>query len=420
MNAIINFITGRKSAWVTLLLGLVFAALAFGPLAAKSSETNPGIGLPASTESVIVNEKLAELPGADSTAAVIVYAADQAMTAEQKLWVQGTFDQQAQSFVGGAGDKFAEFSNVEVMGKKFVPPAQLSNDEATAVITVPLEKSEKTEVITERVKDLRAIAKDGMPAGLTAYVTGPEGFQADLAGVFAGADGLLLAATGSVVIVLLLITYRSPILWIIPLAVVGVADQMAAKLAPSVAGWFGITPDASVTGILSVLVFGAGTNYALLLIARYREELLSIENRNEAMRKALRGAGPAIIASGSTVTLALLTLTFAALEGNRSLGIVCATGVVIAMISALAVLPAALVVFPRWVFWPITPKMGGVNKSDNGLWAKLGKGVSKKPVVVSIIGFILLGALATGAAGIQVGLSSTDRFLKTPEAVVGQ
>jgi putative drug exporter of the RND superfamily len=217
-----------------------------------------------------------------------------------------------------------------------------------------------------------------------------------------------------------LITYRSPILWIIPLAVVGVADQMAAKLAPSVAGWFDITPDASVTGILSVLVFGAGTNYALLLIARYREELLSIENRNEAMRKALRGAGPAIIASGSTVTLALLTLTFAALEGNRSLGIVCATGVVIAMISALAVLPAALVVFPRWVFWPITPKMGGVNKSDNGLWAKLGKGVSKKPVVVSIVGFILLGALATGAAGIQVGLSSTDRFLKTPEAVVGQ
>jgi putative drug exporter of the RND superfamily len=179
VNAIINFITGRKSAWVTLLLGLVFAALAFGPLAAKSSETNPGIGLPASTESVIVNEKLAELPGADSTAAVIVYAADQAMTAEQKLWVQGTFDQQAQSFVGGAGDRFAEFSNVEVMGKKFVPPAQLSNDEATAVITVPLEKSEKTEVITERVKDLRAIAKDGMPAGLTAYVTGPEGFQAD-------------------------------------------------------------------------------------------------------------------------------------------------------------------------------------------------------------------------------------------------
>ena len=420
MNAIINLITGRKSAWVTLLIGLVFAGLAFGPLAAKSSETNPGIGLPDTTESVIVNEKLADLPGADSTAAVIVYAAEKAMTAEQKLWVQGTFDQQSQMFTGGANAKFTEFTNLEVQGKKFVPPAQLSNDGATAVITVPLEKSDATEVITERVKELRAVAKEGMPAGLTAYVTGPEGFQADIAGVFAGADGLLLAATGSVVIVLLLITYRSPILWIVPLAVVGVADQMAAKLAPNVAGWFDITPDASVTGILSVLVFGAGTNYALLLIARYREELLSVESRNEAMRKALRGAGPAIIASGSTVTLALLTLSFAALEGNRSLGIVCATGIVIAMISALVVLPAALVVFPRWVFWPITPKLGGRNKSDTGLWAKLGKGVSKNPIPVSIAGFVILAALATGASGIQVGLSSTDRFLKTPEAVVGQ
>ena len=117
MNAIINFITGRKSAWVTLLIGLVFAGLAFGPLAAKSSETNPGIGLPDTTESVIVNEKLADLPGADSTAAVIVYAAEKAMTAEQKLWVQGAFDQQSQMFTGGANAKFTEFTNLEVQGK---------------------------------------------------------------------------------------------------------------------------------------------------------------------------------------------------------------------------------------------------------------------------------------------------------------
>jgi RND superfamily putative drug exporter len=190
-------------------------------------------------------------------------------------------------------------------------------------------------------------------------------------------------------------------------------------LARQVANLFGITPDASVTGILSVLVFGAGTNYALLLIARYREELLGIEDRHEAMAKALRGAGPAIIASGGTVTLALLTLTFADLAGNRALGIVCATGVVIAMISALAVLPAALVVFGRGLFWPFVPKFGGVNKSDSGLWAKLGRGVSKKPVAVSVIGVLILGALAAGAGGIQVGLSSSDRFLKTPEAVVG-
>ncbi len=148
--------------------------------------------------------------------------------------------------------------------------------------------------------------------------------------------------------------------------------------------------------------------------------MLLREDRHVAMAKAVRGAGPAIIASGSTVTLALLTLSFADLAGNRALGLTCAVGIVIAMIAALGVLPAALVVFGRGLFWPFVPRFGGINKSDSGLWAKLAKGVSKRPVSVSILGVLILGGLASGVSGIQVGLASTDRFLKTPEAVVGQ
>jgi RND superfamily putative drug exporter len=420
MSGLINFITGRKSAWVTLLIGLFFAVLAFGPLRAATAETQPGVGLPADTQSVIVDEKLAELPGSDSTAAVIVYASESELTDSQVKWLQGEFDPGSQMLVGGANEKFLEFSNAKVGTDAFVPPAGISEDKTTAVITVPMEKTLLTEEITERVLEIRTIAKEGAPAGLDVYVTGPEGFQADLAGVFAGADFTLLLSTVVVVAVLLLVTYRSPTLWLVPLIVVGVADGMAGQLARQVAALFDITPDASVTGILSVLVFGAGTNYALLLIARYREELLTSEDRHVGMAKALRGAGPAIIASGSTVTLALLTLSFADLAGNRALGIVCATGVVIAMISALVVLPAALVVFGRGLFWPFVPKFGGTNKSDNGLWAKLGRGVSKKPLAVSILGVLVLGGLASGVGGIQVGLASTDQFLKTPEAVVGQ
>ncbi len=420
MSGFINFITGRKSAWVTLLIGLFFAILAFGPLRAASTELNPGVGLPADTESVIVDEKLATLPGSDSTAAVIVYASDSELTKAQTQWLQGEFDPMTQLPTGGANEKFLEFTNAEFNDAKFVPPASISEDKTTAVITVPMEKTDATEEITSRIEKIREIAKEDIPAGLEVYVTGPEGFSADLSGVFAGADFTLLLSTVVVVAVLLLITYRSPTLWLVPLLVVGTADGMAGQLARQVAKLFGITPDGSVTGILSVLVFGAGTNYALLLIARYREELLSTEDRHEAMAKAVRGAGPAIIASGSTVTLALLTLAFADLAGNRALGIVCAVGIVIAMIAALCVLPAALVVFGRGLFWPFVPKFGGVNKSDSGLWAKLGRGVSKKPVAVSVLGVLILGGLASGVGGIQVGLASTDRFLKTPEAVVGQ
>ena len=254
---------------------------------------------------------------------------------------------------------------------------------------------------------------------MVTYVTGPEGFQVDLAGVFAGADFTLILATVVIVILLLLVTYRSPVLWIVPLAVVGTADGMAGQIGRNVASFFGITADGSVTGILSVLVFGAGTNYALLLIARYREELMICEDRHEAMAKALKGAGPAIIASGGTVTLALLTLSFAELGGNRALGIVCASGVVVAMIAALGVLPAAIVVFGRGLFWPFVPRFGDVNKAETGWWARLGTRVSKRPVTVAIVGVAILGALTIGGNGVTIGIPETEQFRVKPEAVTG-
>ena len=206
----------------------------------------------------------------------------------------------------------------------------------------------------------------------------------------------LLLTTVIVVAVLLLVTYRSPWLWLVPLVVVGLADGIAGIVATRVAAAAGIPLDASVTGILSVLVFGAGTNYALLLIARYRDELRVIEDRRVAMAAALRGAGPAIIASGSTVVLSLLTLVFAQLEGNRALGIACATGVVIAMLFALWVLPAALVLFGRGLFWPYVPKFGSEGSAERGVWHRLGLLVSRKPVAVAIAGAVL-GGLASPA-----------------------
>jgi RND superfamily putative drug exporter len=420
MNSVIKFIAGRRGAWVTLLLGLMFAGLAFGPLAGAKTDAAPGVGLPSNNETVLVDEALKTLPGADSTAALIVYHSETTFTDAQKAWLQGSFDVKTQQLVGGANDKFLKFTNLKVMGKAFVPPATISKAGSTAIITVPLAKSDQVQVVGDRVKEMRSIAKDGLPAGLTAYVTGPEGFQADIANVFAGADFKLLGATALVVILLLLITYRSPTLWLVPLLVVGTVDGMSGGVVRSLASWLGISLDGSITGILSVLVFGAGTDYALLLISRYREELLQFKNKNEAMARALREAAPAILASGTTVILALLTLNFAELEGTRALGIACATGVFLAMVAALTVLPAALVVFGRWIFWPLTPKFGGINKSDNGLWAKLGRGVSRKPVIVAVVGFILLGAMASGASGLQIGLSATDRFLAKPEAVAGQ
>jgi putative drug exporter of the RND superfamily len=421
LNAISSFITGRKTSWVTLLIGLIFAVLAFGPLAAGESDNAPTDGLPANNETVLVNKALEGLPGQDGTVAVVVYSSDSVFSDTQKLWITGSFDPMTQSFVDGAGDKFLDYSSAEINGAAFVPPAQVSDDGKVAVITVPLPEFEEVAERADRMAEMREIAKEGMPAGLTVYITGPEGFQVDIAGVFAGANFTLLLATVVIVAFLLLVTYRSPVLWLVPLIVIGTADGMAAQLAPQLSSIFLGTPaDGSITGILSVLVFGAGTNYALLLIARYREELLLNEDRHQAMNKALRGITPAVLASGGTVALALLTLLFAELGGNRSLGLVVAGGIVMAMFAALVVLPAAIVVFGRGLFWPFIPKFGGVNKSDKGLWAKLGRGVSKRPVVVSIAGFAILAILTLGSGGVKVGLSSTEQFRVAPEAVTGQ
>ncbi|MCF8550175.1 MAG: MMPL family transporter [Pontimonas sp.] len=420
MNSLVRFITGPKTSWVTLLIGLIFAVLSFTVFAAEESDVAPTNGLPDDSEVVLVDEALAAMPNAGGTAAVIVYAVESGeFTDEQLSWLVGEFDPMIQMPAGGANEKFLEFSNVEIMDEAFVPPATVSDDNTTAVITVPMDEIDEVEPRAERIAEMRALAAEDMPAGMVTYVTGPEGFQVDLAGVFAGADFTLILATVIIVILLLLVTYRSPILWIVPLAVVGTADGMAGQIGRNVAAFFDIAADGSITGILSVLVFGAGTNYALLLIARYREELMVFEDRHEAMARALKGAGPAIIASGGTVALALLTLSFAELGGNRALGIVCASGVVVAMIAALGVLPAAIVVFGRGLFWPFVPRFGDVNKSETGWWARLGTRVSKRPVTVAIVGVAILGALTIGGNGVTIGIPETEQFRVKPEAVTG-
>ena len=420
MNTLLKYLTGKATAPLNMLVALGFAVFAFVGLPLEATETTPTNGLPDSAESVQVAKIQENFDVVEGSAAFIVYFSDTEFTESQLEWIQGTFDPQKMMPAGGANEKFLEFSNAEVMGEKFVPPAAISEDGTTALITIPLDATDDFELTTERVETMRELAPEDMPAGIDVYVTGPEAFIKDVGSIFEGADFLLLAFTAGVVAVLLLVTYRSPVLWLIPLAVVGTADGMAGILARRVADFLGFVPDGSVTGILSVLVFGAATNYALLLIARYREELLNFEDRREAMRIAIRGAGPAILASGSTVAVALALLLLAEIEGRQVLGLVSAVGIVVAMVAGLLVLPSALVVFGRWIFWPFVPRVGGKNPYEKSIWTKLGRAVSKKPLAVAAIGVAVLGGLASGGLGIKNGLSATEIFIEKPEAVLGQ
>lgn len=405
MDRLLRVLTSARTSWIVLVVAFAGVAALFALGSSSSAETAPTNGLPDSAESVQVSKILETFPDADTTSALLVFAADdgQALNPETVAAIQ----QKA----------FGDL--VDLTPDGFIPPPQVSEDGTVALLVVPLEPETDVAAQTARAEEIRALAADGLD-GVRTYLTGPEGFEVDIAAVFDGADFTLLLTTVIVVAVLLLITYRSPWLWLVPLIVIGTADASAGIVARRVAEAVGVQLDASITGILSVLVFGAGTNYALLLIARYRDELRLAEDRREAMRRAVRGAGPAIIASGSTVALALATLLLGELSGNRALGLACAVGVVVAMVFALIVLPAALVLFGRWLFWPYIPRFGSPDAISRSPWGKLGRGVSRRPVVVAITGAVVLGALASGLFFVQTGLSQNDRFLQKPDAVKGQ
>ncbi|MGL4257507.1 MAG: MMPL family transporter [Microbacterium sp.] len=404
MDGFLRFVTSAKTSWVVLVLAALIAGGFFALGSGSDAETAPTAGLPDSAESVQVDELLDEFPSADTTSALLVFAADDGELAPETLALIGE----------KAAGELADFTP-----DGFVPPAQVSDDGTVALLVVPLDPEADVDRQAERAAEIRDAAAADLD-DVRVYLTGPEGFEVDVAAVFAGADFTLLLTTVIVVAILLIVTYRSPWLWIVPLVVIGVADAVAGIVATRVASAAGIVLDASISGILSVLVFGAGTNYALLLIARYRDELRLHSDRREAMRRALRGAGPAIIASGSTVALALGTLLFAEIAGNRALGLACAVGVLVAMAFALIVLPAALVLFGRGLFWPYIPRFGSPDAISRSPWGRLGRAVSRRPAVVALGGFAVLAALASGLFFVQTGLSQSDRFLEKPEAVQGQ
>lgn len=400
-------VTGKVGAILILLAATALTVLVFATSPAQP-KAEPTDGLPAGKQSTRVTELLDRFPSGRASAAIVVYErADGPLTAT---------DRQA---IGAARAALTAI----VPGATVAPPVP-SPDGRAALLAVPVRGDLDQQAQTTTVDAIRAAVRGAagraLPVGLSAQVTGGPAFGRDIAAAFAGADVTLLLSTATVVALLLLITYRSPTLWIVPLAVIGAGDQLVAKLLPWVARLVGERTDASVSGIVSVLVFGAGTDYALLLISRYREELRRTPSVRQAMANALRGAAPAIIASAGTVALALLTLLAAVLTSNRTLGLSAALGVLVALVFGLLVLPAALVCLPRAIFWPFVPAVGSADPSDRGLWARVAALVGRRPGAVLGLAVAILLALSSGLLGTRVGLSQTETFRTTVESVTAQ
>ncbi len=424
-----GFLTGRVTAWVMLAIMVVISGAVFAFAGTEDSSEAPDT-LPADAESAMVAQLQSEFPDSGSVPAVLVVSRSDG----------GELGPQGIAAAAAAGERMSE-----VVG----PPAQgpiPSEDGEAALVLVPVE----ADLISsgegrDLVADMRAAATQDLGDGMTAQLTGGPAFAADTAAAFEGADFRLLAATALVVAVLLIVTYRSPVLWLVPLIIIGVADRVAALLVGLIGELADLGVDASTSGIVSVLVFGAGTNYALLLVSRYREELRRTEDRRGALRAAYRGAMPAILASNITVVLALLTLLLANLPNYRTLGVSAAVGLLVAVVFALVALPAALAVCGRGLFWPFIPRPGSAQKTAGGrhekhaehaldasgapadfdeevppgVWGRIAAHVVQRPAVVLVSCVLLLAVLSLGLIGTRVGLSQTEQFRTASESAAG-
>jgi RND superfamily putative drug exporter len=396
-DAITSRVVSRVVAVLVVLLA-VGVIVGVGPGERSPSPTDTLAEGYGNTEGV---ELIDQLPADDSSTAIALFTVE-GEGIESQL---GALQQVVESLQTTDGEAY--------------PPTQVVPAEdgtaAIAVLTVP--SATATDTAAE-VTALRDTLDEEVPDGVSASVTGPAAIEADLAAVFEGANFTLLLTTASVVALLLLVTYRSPTLWLIPLLVIGLGDVFASTAATRALEVAGVPWDESTTGILSVLVFGAGTDYALLLISRYRDELKRHGSRHEAMNLALRRTSEAVFASSSTVFLGLLTLMLSVFPTTRGLGLACAVGIVVAALFALILLPAVLVQFGRWVFWPLVPREGQPALADGrSIWKRVGSTVDKRPPVFIAATLAVLVGAAFGTTRIDLGLPTNEQFLEEPEAI---
>jgi RND superfamily putative drug exporter len=405
---IASLVCGRWGKWGVLVFWIAVFVVA-GPLSGKlnSAQKNDASSwLPKNAESTQVVDLAKRFTPPDVFPALVVYERPGGVTAADRA---------------KAAADVQRFQGVKDVTGKVLGPIPSKDGQALQVV-VPVKVNSKGngwQEITPRIEQMRSIAHANA-GGLAAYVTGPGGYFADFANVFSGFDTTLLYITAAIVIVILLLTYRSPVLWLLPLTCVFVALTAAQAVIYLLARHAGLTVNGQTAFILTVLVFGAGTDYALLLTARYREELRRHADRHQAMAVALGRAGPAIIASGSTVILSLLTLLVAELASTKSLGPVMAIGVAVGLCAMLTLLPALLVIFGRWMFWPRRPTLGSAEPTERGLWARIGGRMATRPRVVWAVTAVILGVLAFGLTGLKAnGLQNKDGFRTHPESVAG-
>ena len=419
----------RKPIAIAILVVIAWFGVTgfFGPLFGKLStvqENDNSAFLPDSAESTKAVKLLESFAAGESTAFPTLVLLEGTVSTEVLQQINAHLETVPDLKLGGTDIPLSKYLLPGSKISAFPAPdgtavlASILLDGAAIAETLPNEEQVLPAIVEALREDFAPFAKD---LGFESYVTGAGGLIGDLFGAFGDIDTTLLLTTLGVVAFILIIVYRSPFLWFLPLLSAVFALSAAGGIIYLLAKNNVIDVNGQSQGILSVLVLGAGTDYALLLISRYREELHHHSSPVAAMRAAYKGTFEPIVASGATVALGLLVLLLSDLSGNRGLGPIGAIGVAVAVITMVTLLPAFLVLFGRWIFWPRIPRFDDVDSQLTGTWAKVGDLVERKPRRAWVITGLLLVVLAAFSTTLKTdGLSTSESFTGNPESVVGQ
>ncbi len=410
-------LTGPVTKWIVLVGTLVVVGL-MSPLNSKLIDVQNNEAsswLPGSAESTKVVEELSGTVDPNDIPTLVVYDRPEGLTEADFA----AMDQQAQEIasIDGVTDKGVISPNVAEQAG--LPVQLVSDDGEVAFLALTFNfGDEGWNAIPAAADQIREIAQLD---GATVHLAGFGGQAADAAEAFEGIDTNLILITLSVVIVILLLTYRSPLLWLLPIISAVVAYTVSGGVVYLLAKYADLTVNGQSQAILGILVIGAGTDYALLLVARYREELRRHEDRHEAMAFALHRAAPAILASAATVVIGMLCLSFAELNSTAGLGPVLAVGVGITFLVMVTLLPALLVISGRWIFWPKRPTFGSPEPTGSGMWARVGRRITPRPRLVWSVTAGLLLVACLGLLRLDAsGLSTDESYTKDFDSIQGQ
>jgi putative drug exporter of the RND superfamily len=418
LRRLARVVTGRRTKWF-VLVAWILALVITQPIGSKLSDVTTDDTesfLPASAESTEVVRLLnSDFPQGETDTGIVVYKRAGGLTAADKQ----TIAADAQAIQAAGTDKINIVRPPEVPFAPGSSPSLVSTDNsvATMVLTTPAD-FEKEADWGKAIRDIT----DADTGGMQVFLTGGVGFNTDADEVFSDIDTKLLLATVALVLVLLGAIYRSVLVALTPLIVVFFAYTVTQALVYALAK-SGATVSSNSTSILIVLMFGVGTDYCLLLVSRYREELRRIDDKHAAMARAVRRAGPAILASGMTVSLAMLTLALADNKNTSSLGPVAAIAVFTAMVAGLTLLPTLLTIFGRRGFWPrrsvVEYDPAHAAEEHRGLWRRFGDRVLERPAAALLVTGVVFIAGAFGLLAYKVDYSTTSFFKHSVEAVEG-